>query len=451
VEIDTLDDIDKVMFIERGIRGGISQCMTRYSKANNKYMTNYNPEEPICYLQYLDQNNLYGMAMSQALPKSNLVWDAEASIENILELPDDAEIGYIVEADVHYPRHLHEYHKDLPFLPIRKDKLLTTLFDKKNYVVHYRNLKQAVKHGLVVTKLHRALKFNQSKWLKEYIDINTDMRTKATNSFDKDFYKLMNNSCFGKTMENIRKRVEIHLVIEEKKAKKLIAKPNFKRSVIFAVDLVSIEMNKTAINFNKPIHVGMSILDLSKIFMYEFHYDYIKPKYLDKVKIMYIDTDSYIYEFKGVEDIYQDMKENIHRYDTSDFPENNPYGIPLINKKVLGKMKDENNGKILTEWVGLRSKMYSKNVQGINETKKAKGVKKYVVENKLSLDDYRDVLFNSKRIYREMHCIRSKKHDISTVRQNKIALSYEDDKRIILEDGVNTVPHGYAALESSGS
>ena len=168
----------------------------------------------------------------------------------------------------------------------------------------------------------------------------------------------MNNSIFGKTMENIRRRVDIRLCNDGKKAEKLIAKPNFLDRTIFSETLVAFHMRRAHLIFNKPISIGMSIMELSKTLMYAFHYEEMKPRYGDKLKLMYMDTDSFIYDVE-TPNIYEDMKQHIDLYDTTDYPANNDFGIPLVNKKVLGKMKDECQGEIMTEFIGLRSKMYS--------------------------------------------------------------------------------------------
>ncbi|XP_023243066.1 uncharacterized protein LOC111641174 [Centruroides sculpturatus] len=205
-----------------------------------------------------------------------------------MNIPDKNKKGYILEVDLEYPKELHDYHSDLPLAPenripdeSKQSKLLTTLYDKQKYVLHYRNLKQYLKMGIKLKKIHRVSEFKQSDLLKKYIDLNTEMRTKATNDFKKDFFKLMNNSVFGKTMENIRNRVDIRLSCDPQKVKKLIAKPNFKHRTIYTENLCAIHMYKKKIVFNKPIYVGMSILDLSKHLMYDFHYNVMKPKYRD--------------------------------------------------------------------------------------------------------------------------------------------------------------------------
>ena len=164
------------------------------------------------------------------------------------------------------------------------EKLVANLHDKTEYVIHIRNLKQALNHGLVLKKVHRVIKFNQNAWLKPYIDMNTDLRKKAKNDFEKDFFKLMNNAVFGKTMENVRKHRDIKLVTTERRRNYLVSEPNYHTTKFFTENLLAIEMKKTEILMNKPVHLGLSILELSKILMYEFWYDYVKLKYGEKVK-----------------------------------------------------------------------------------------------------------------------------------------------------------------------
>ena len=158
-------------------------------------------------------------------------------------------------------------------------KLIPSLYDKKRYVIHIRALDQASKHGFVLELIHRAIEFKQSAWMKEYIDFNTKLRTAAKNDFEKDFYKLMNNLVFGKTMENIRKHRNIKLVTNREAYLKSVMKPNFKLGVLFFENLMGCEMGKIKVVMNKPVYLGQAILDLSKIVMYEFHYDYMKQKY----------------------------------------------------------------------------------------------------------------------------------------------------------------------------
>ena len=294
--------------------------------------------------------------------------------------------------------------------------------------------------GLKLTRVHRGIRFEKSQWLKKYIDLNTDLRTAATSDFEKDFFKLMNNSVFGKTMENIRNRVDIKLVTDRKKAEKLSAKPNFNHCNIFSEDLVAIHTKKTKLVFNKPVYLGMCILDLSKILMCDFHYNYIKKKYGDKAKLLLTDTDSTMYEIK-TGDFYEDVSGDVkRRFDTSDYPPNHPSGIPSgFNKKVPGMFKDEVGGKVIDKFLRLRAKLYSYKMLEEEESKKCKGVKKLVVKKSIVHEDYKKCLFTGKEQLRKMNVIRSHMHEVYTEEVNKVALCPSDDKRHILEDCVHTL------------
>ena len=452
ITFELLTDIDMVMFIERGIRGGLSQCSGRYAHANNKYMQSYDSSKPSSYLMYFDVNNLYGWAMCQPLPYADFRWIDDVSNFDVSSIALDSPTGYILEVDLEYPQHLHDMHTDLPFCPTRdkppgkrQDKLLATLYDKKRYVIHYRNLQQCMRHGLQVTKMHRVLQFTQSPWLRNYIELNTQFRTQAKNDFEKNLYKLMNNAVFGKTMENVRNRVDVKLITQWEGrygAEAMIAKPNFHSRSIFSNNLIAVELRKLEVKFYKPIYVGMCILDISKTCLYEFHHEYMSPLYRDKCRVMYTDTDSLIYHIE-CEDVYENMKRDVCKFDTSDYAADNAYGIPLVNKKVPGLMKDENNGSIMTEFVGLRAKMYALRVDGKKDTKKVKGVKSNVVARTITFDDYTRCLNEEIEMTRQQSCIRSKLHKVYTIRETKIALSPHDDKRYIVPETTKTLPWGH--------
>ena len=237
-------------------------------------------------------------------------------------------------------------------------KLVCNLYNKKKYVVHINSLKQALNHGLKLKKIHRIIEFNQEAWLKLYIYMNTELRKLVTNDFEKDLFKLMNNSVFGKTMENIRKHRDIKLVTTDKKRSKLVSEPNYHTINLISEDLSITEMKKTKVKMNKPIYLGLSILEISKILMYEFWYDYMKPKYNDNVRLCYMDTDSFIMNIK-TNDFYKDISDDVdNRFDTSDYEVKRPLPIGK-NKKVIGLMKDELGGEIITEFIALRPKTYS--------------------------------------------------------------------------------------------
>uniref|UniRef100_A0A1B6JA38 DNA-directed DNA polymerase n=3 Tax=Homalodisca liturata TaxID=320908 RepID=A0A1B6JA38_9HEMI len=447
VELSLLTDIDMVLMVEKGIRGGISQCSHRYAKANNPYMKDYDKSKPNNYLMYLDANNLYGWAMSVKLPYANFQWSSTDI--DVMKVSDDSPTGYILEVDLEYPEELHDVHSDLPLAPERKvppgskmAKLLTTLYSKEKYVVHYKNLKLYLSLGMKLKHVHRVLSFSQSNWLQPYINLNTMERTKAKNDFEKDFFKLMNNSVFGKTMENMRNRVDIRLGTKSKLVERWVSKPNFKSRTIFTENLVAVHFSKKKLLLNKPIYVGMSILDISKTLMYDFHYNVMKEKYGSNIKMVYTDTDSLIYDIT-TKNFYEDMKHIIGLFDTSDYPNPNQYGLPHVNKKVLGKMKDELNGRIMREFVGLRSKMYASNIEDNHYIKRSKGVKKAVVENEITFSNYKDCLFSNIEHYKTMNTIRSQAHNLYSVEHHKVVLSSKDDKRFVLEDNIRTLAWGH--------
>ena len=265
--------------------------------------------------------------------------------------------GYLLEVDIEYPKKLHEAHRDLPFLPIKKNKLLTTLEDKENYVVHIATLKQALLHGLKLEKVHRVISFRQEAWLKPYIDKNTELRKNAKNEFEKDFFKLMKNAVFGKTIENVRNRRDVKLVVTEERRKKLVSEPNYDSCKAFSENLIAIEMRKAEVLTDKPIAVGQAVLEISKTLMYRFWYDYLKPKYHDKAKLCYMDTDSFILHIQ-TDDFFEDISCDVHKwFDTSNYDKNDNRPLEIgKNKKVIGKFKDELGGEILTEFVHLDQK-----------------------------------------------------------------------------------------------
>ena len=306
--------------------------------------------------------------------------------------------------------------------------------------------------GIILTAVHRGISFYQCSWMASYISKNTELRKTAANSFEKDFFKLINNSVFGKTIENIRKRQNIILVDKRKKASQLSTKPNFDRATIFDKNLIAVHMKKTEVYFNKPIYVGQAILDLSKTLMFDFHFDYIQKKYTAtkehndategacRAELLFTDTDSLLYLIH-TDDFYKDISKDIKRkFDTSDYPKSHPSGIETgVNKKVIGMFKDEVAGRQITHFVGLRPKLYSFKVEGGGLTKKCKGIKKNVVKREISFEDFVQCLFSGERKMKSMKIIKSENHDIYSKEVNKIALSNDDDKRSVMADKVNTL------------
>ena len=457
INLELLSDIDMLLMIEKGIRGGISIISNRYGKANNKYMKDHNKKEASKYLMYVDANNLYGWAMSQKLPVHSFNWLTDKEIKNLFKVQVVQfweRTPCILEVDLEYPEELHDLHNDYPLCPERVEcdhgvkKLIPNLRHKNNYVVHYKTLMQYLNLGMELKKIHRGIKFIECDFLKPYIDMNTNLRTEAKNDFEKDFFKLMINSVFGKTMENIRNRVNIKLVDTGEQFKKLAAKPNYESRKIFNENLVSVHMKKTSLTMNKPVYLGMSILDLSKTLMFDFHYKYIKPKYNKQAKLLFTDTDSFLYEIQ-TEDFYKDISGDVKdRFDTSDYPKKHPSLIVTgINKKVLGKFKDEAKGKNITEFVGLRAKLYSYKMEEGEENKKCKGIKKAVVEKSITHENYKTCLTTGKEQLRRQNIIRSYEHTLYTEEVNKIALSAADDKRYLLKDSFDTLAWGHYKIK----
>ena len=306
----------------------------------------------------------------------------------------------------------------------------------------HKVIKTSIKSWIKVKKIHRIIEFNQKTWLKPYIDMNTELRKLARNDFEKDLFKLMNNSVFGKTMENMRKHRDIKLVTTDKKRSTLVSEPNYHTINLISEDLSIIEMKKTKVKMIKPIYLGLSILEISKILMYEFWYDYMKPRYNDDVKLCYMDTDSFVMHIK-TNDFDKDISDDVdNRFDTSNHEVKRPLSIGK-NKKVIGLMKDELGGEIITEFITLRPKTYSYLTDNDKIDKKAKGTKKCVIKKMIKFDDYKKCLLNDKVILKSQQRFISNKHDVYTEDVNKIGLSNDDDKRIVSPDKISSYPYRY--------
>lgn len=474
VKLDQITDINMYQMIEKGLRGGISMITHRHAQANNKYMKNFNEAQLSSFITYLDANNLYGLAMSKFLPMNSFGFVQPSVLDKAYAQATKASAthttGWILEVDIEYPSELHEAHNEYPLAPekmvitddmlspyaqslkremnltdVKVEKLVPNLYNKTKYVVHYQNLQYYIKKGLKVTKVHRMIQFNQSPWLEPYIKFNSDKRAKSKNAFEKDFFKLMNNAVFGKTMENVRNRVDIRLINNESKFKKLSAKPTFETAQIYDENLVAIQLKKTRTILDKPIYVGMSVLDLSKLHMYEFHYDYIKAKYGNKARLLFTDTDSLTYHIE-TDDLYQDFHQNKELFDLSNYSKNH-FCYDESNKAVIGKFKDETDGNPIKDFKGLRSKMYSIRLDNEKEKATGKGIKKQALKNKIKHSDYERCLFGKELKDKQQHIqfnlIRSQKHQLYTYSLNKVGLSCYDDKRYLLEDGITSLSYGH--------
>ena len=468
VELDLITDEDAYLMLENSIRGGISTISNRYSKANNPLVPGFDPEQPTTYITYLDANNFYGKAQSKPLPvgEFRFLTPDEITQLDITSVPEDSPTGYIIECDLDYPADLHDYHSDYPLAPeslqVTEDmlcpfarqligdtwkpapKLIPNLKDKKKYVTHYRNLQFYIKHGLVLTKVHRILSFTQRPWLKSWIDLCTTQRQNAKSDFEADLAKLQANATYGKTVENVRNRQNIRLIADPQKLRKAVSKPSYQQSTIINPDLVMVRAGRQKVLLNKPIAVGFCILELSKLTMYNFFYEYLKPKYENRVKLLFTDTDSFCCEIQ-TQDLYRDMGEAADLFDTSNFDHVHPL-YSTRNHRVLGKMKSETGSTPPLEFVGLRSKMYSLSC-GNKSQRKAKGVQKRYVKKHVQHQSFLDVLRNiSRTTDAKFRTFKSTNHILNTVEITKLCLCALDDKRYVLDDGERTLAYGHYSL-----
>ncbi|XP_050545396.1 uncharacterized protein LOC126907827 [Daktulosphaira vitifoliae] len=471
VELELLSDYDMLLFMENGIRGGLTQAVKRYSKANNPQLSDYNTNNPTSWIIYLDATNLYGWAMSQPLPRKHFNWyEGDLSINTVSDLLENtdsnSDTGYMLEVDIDYPKSLHDAHSDLPYLSEKflppgsiVPKLCATLINKNNYIVHYSTLKQAMDAGLKLKKVHRILQFEPSAWLSKYIKLNTDKQKIATSEFLKKFYKLMNNAVFGKTMESCRKRMKMNLVTNEKTFQRLVNKPNFKDITIYDETFCAVHLNHDVITFDKPIYAGFSILEISKTLMYDFHYNTMRKFYGKSIELIYMDTDSLVYLIH-TDDFYEDLLKKpgfLQKLDTSNLdPNHKCYNTERT--KLPGTFTDEALGKIIEEFIALRSKSYGYTMDS-REKIKAKGVGRHVTTNHLTMMDHKQCLFRGMTTThiekidenytpeREITSFRSYQHRMKTIQTRKLALNRYDDKRVVLSNQIDTLPHGHYMLE----
>ena len=380
IKLQTLQDKDMILLLENGIRGGVSGVMgARYMKSDR----NNN-------IFYMDATNLYGFFMSQWLPYVEIKFETEnVCLEEILNTPDDNDKGYLLEVDLEYPHNIRQKTKNFPFAPenklISKDdfgpymksimpknyvshkKLICDWTDQKNYLIHYRKLKFYIRHGMKVKKVHRVISFIQSKWLEKYIDSNTQKRNQAVNDFEKDFYKLLNNAFYGKTIENVRngckresfKRDECDKILKQQR------KLTFNGIHKSFNNCDSLLFKEHEILMDKPIYLGFAILELSKLHMNETYNDTLplQPYFgQENIQLHYMDCDSFILSIKS-ENIINDLKNLEDIFDFSNIDGNHEL-YSEKNKKVLGKFKIETPKNIfIDEFIALRSKMYALSVK----------------------------------------------------------------------------------------
>lgn len=469
VELKLLNSVDDYIWFESQMRGGISFLGRRYVNANNPFIPDtYNPNISNNFILALDVNNLYGFCLTQPLPIGNFSWLTESEIRNfnILNTVSNSEVGYILEVDLFYPPSLHNKHNEFPLavehmnvsydmlspymqkmcdafnlsstLPCKK--LIPNFFEKKNYITHYCNLKFYIQQGLILRKIHRILSFSQRPFLREYVEFNNAKRAEAKSEFERDFFKKLNNSWYGKSIENLRKKICIRGSFDVDECKKYLASSSLDEFRIINENFSIFKLKKLNLRLDKPIYVGFSVLELSKLHMYNLYYNFFKEHYKNDVQLIYCDTDSLYLEI-STKDIRKDLKENRFQniLDLSNFPLEHPLHND-DNKGRLGCLKFETVLEI-KQFVGLKSKMYA--FEYANDCKKkAKGIRKSAL-SKITVEMYKECLFNSTFNRIKQALIVSKKHNISTVLQNKVGLSAFYDKKFVLDDGINSRSYGH--------
>jgi hypothetical protein len=472
---------DMYLFAEKAIRGGVSMIPGRYSKIEG-------PDES---LVYVDANNLYGWAMSQAMPIGDYKWVSAwectfFAIEgNILRIPDDNDIGYFFEVDLHIPSEHHDKFRDYPLAPtpdtvsatelspfsleqhrllkvepdVKTKKLLCTLYDKKSYPVHYRNLKLYLSLGAKLIRIHRILQFRQEKWIKPFIDAQTSKRAEAAregNDFKKNYHKLQANSFYGKTIQDDRRFRNVNIVTTRRRQLNLARDPFYHGFQVINPECILVERRKKKVVLNKPKLVGATILEMSKLRMYDFYYNVMKPVFGPRMRLNLTDTDSLIMHIRSSE-WRQEVLEagRLSEFDFSNYPKDHPFLLRLTdeqrkvvcqdNNQLVGKFKDELKGNEPLAFVGLRSKMYAIQMpEGEKQIKKAKGVRAHIVKKQLSFEQYERCLRGEATSGRvKMLGFNSHDQVIYTEYVDKTTLSAADTKLYLCDDGVSTYPYGH--------
>ena len=391
--------------------------------------------------------------MNQKLPIGEFKWiEKESDILKLQQyikngwLTGDEDYGFCLRVDLIVPKTQHFMNyplapepKTIPYYKLSEysksllsdnkspesEKLILDFIDKKDYIIHYKNLIQYYKLGAGF-RIKDVIQFEQSNWLKPYIDFNTEQRTLAANDFEKDFFKLANNSVFGKTMENVRNYKDIKICDSWDRAKYFIKRPNYDKTVIFDENLFAIHMDKIKIEFDKPIYVGFTVLELSKFHMYDFYYNKLKPMF-NEVKALYTDRDCFVLHIKD-DNIIQKLKQNEDYFDFSNYPKDHVL-YSTKNKKVVGKYKDELGGNIMTRFIALRAKMYAYEVDGDEMNHIViKGVKKSATKSTTFEDYYNCLILNKGKNY-DFKNILSKDHQLYTITMEKKGLDPFEDKR----------------------
>lgn len=455
VTIELLTDREMYHFFERSIYGGLSQCSLRYAEARNKELGHdVTPEESV-YIMFFDAVGLYSYSLSSSLPIGDFRWMNRAELDNldVTSFRDGDEWGYFIEGDYEVPREVHDLHRDLCFLPERKKvpgdsapRLMGTLEHKFRYVSHILVAQQAVANGLILVRIHRGVKFRQAPFVKAYIELNAGLRRAAKHKNEVQQYKNFGNIIFGKTIQSKRNRISLELVTSEDRFQQLVNRHTFKHATVLGEDLVLVHKHTVSVKLDTPIFIGATVLGHSKTVLYDWYYGYLKQKF-PSIRFCYTDTDSALVCIRG-QSVYEAIKSDAEKFDFSNYPKNH-FLFSEKNKKVPGKWADETGGIPISRFVGLRSKLYAVEFGGCVK-KRCKGVKRSVLEHEVHFKDYLGCLHNRRPVFVEQNIITVKHQRIYTVNMRKIALAHDDKKRVILSDGIDTLPVGhYKLVENS--
>ncbi len=499
-KLDYIKDPEMMTFLESAIRGGVASGLEyRTAKANNPHLPDYDPTKPNSYIMVHDVNNLYGKALCSYLPVNTFKWLTDEQLEEIRKDPktvvsnmaDEGEKGWFLQVDLVFDKEIHDNLKGLTPVPYKRKvefeeyspgqqdlarklgitdntmdakRLITDLHPKKKYVVHYRVLKMYLSLGIRITKVHKGIIFNQKAVLRPYLITLAELRRKAVPKFEQNMWKLAANACYGKSVEQVRNRCRFVIVRDRKQALRYNRKPTVSQVILLdsekeGEDIAIIRLKKLHVILDKPIYLGITVLDESKKIMYDWYYNYAKPKWGDGLHTLATDTDSLI-SLIETENVYQDMLDDKKFFDMSDYnPKDETWKKYYCksNKKVLGVMKDENANKCVSSFIFLRPKMYfydvvnstgETNITGSNnfvvgEIKKAKGLNRTCVKQQIRKADYLEALENP--IQKRLKCtsIRSEKHELFTMVLSKKGLSSFEQKRYVLPDNISTLPYGH--------
>ncbi|XP_072161273.1 uncharacterized protein [Bemisia tabaci] len=470
-EIRLFSDTTMTFQILSNIRGGMCQVTRRHFSVNNPQCENYDPSQPCSYGLYLDANSLYAYAMCKPLPYDDYRWLSaeELSRVDVMQIADDAETGLILNVDTRYPIALQRLHRDMPFLcrseipPVdgeNQPRLMGCFKDRKNYVIHYVALKQALRHGIELVKINSAFSFRQRPFLKEFIEKNIALRQQAKSKFHQSLLKLSSNACFGKLLESPLKRKNIKLATDTDQILKYVARLDFEDRTVFKDQLVAIHLRKTEIEFDRPILAGFAVLELAKVHMYAFYHDVLMRKFgPERCLKAYEDTDGLILKLITHDWVF-DLREFADEWlDFSTLPRDHPCWSP-VNCKRMGMFKDETSNATIGEFVGLSSKMYAcrflplpdaagseSEVGQVKLLCRAKGIDGRTMQRDINFDLYKNVLFGKTDHFVTQRRIQSRKMQLYSYQTRKIGLRNIDRKRYILENGIDTLPWGHVDIK----